>query len=83
MITEYLPELVYGANDGIVTTLAIVAGVFCAQLSSQVVLILGFANLLADGISMGASNVLSERSNRRRTGRDCGPHHATGSSSRC
>ncbi len=61
-IRTYLPELIYGANDGVVTTLAIMAGVFGAQLSAQVVLILGFANLLADGLSMGASNVLSERS---------------------
>lgn len=61
-IRAYLPELIYGANDGIVTTLAVVAGVFGAQLSSQIILILGFANLLADGFSMGASDVLSERS---------------------
>ena len=62
IIRTYLPELIHGANDGVVTTLAIVAGVFGAQLLAQVVLILGFANLLADGFSMGASNVLSERS---------------------
>lgn len=62
---RYLPELVYGANDGIVTTLAVVAGVVGAQLSTEIILILGFANLLADGISMGASDVLSERSKPR------------------
>ncbi len=61
-IRAYLPELIYGANDGIVTTLAVVAGVTGAQLSTQVILILGFANLFADGASMGASNILSERS---------------------
>ncbi len=58
----YLPELVYGANDGVVTTLAVVSGVTGAQLSPTIILILGFANLFADGVSMGASNVLSERS---------------------
>ncbi|MGJ3261637.1 MAG: VIT1/CCC1 transporter family protein [Salinarimonas sp.] len=58
----YLPELVYGANDGVVTTLAVVSGVTGAQLSTNVILILGFANLFADGVSMGASNVLSVRS---------------------
>lgn len=57
-----LPELVYGANDGVVTTLAIVAGVEGANLATHIVLILGFANLFADGISMGASNLLSQRS---------------------
>lgn len=62
-IRSLLPELIYGANDGIVTTLAIVSGVVGAQLSTTVILILGFANLLADGVSMGASNVLSQRSN--------------------
>ena len=59
---KYLPDLIYGANDGIVTTLAIVSGVVGAALSTTVILILGFANLLADGLSMAASNVLSRRS---------------------
>ena len=60
---HYLPDLVYGANDGIITTFAIVSGVVGAALSETVILILGFANLLADGFSMGASNYLARRSN--------------------
>jgi VIT1/CCC1 family predicted Fe2+/Mn2+ transporter len=59
---HYLPDLVYGANDGIVTTFAVVCGVVGADLSTRVILILGFANLVADGFSMGASNFLSRRS---------------------
>jgi VIT1/CCC1 family predicted Fe2+/Mn2+ transporter len=59
---KYLPDFIYGANDGVVTTLAVVSGVVGASLSTTVILILGFANLLADGLSMGASNVLSRRS---------------------
>jgi VIT1/CCC1 family predicted Fe2+/Mn2+ transporter len=59
---KYLPDLVYGANDGVVTTLAVVSGSVGASLSTRVILILGFANLLADGFSMGASNVLARRS---------------------
>lgn len=59
---HYLPDLVYGANDGIITTFAVVCGVVGAGLSEQVILILGFANLVADGFSMGASNFLSRRS---------------------
>lgn len=59
---HYLPDLVYGANDGIITTFAVVAGVEGAQLPTVVVLILGVANLLADGFSMGASDFLSIRS---------------------
>jgi len=62
LVRKYLPDLIYGANDGIVTTLAVIAGVVGASLSNQVILILGFANLLADGFSMGASNVLARRS---------------------
>ncbi len=60
----YLKDFVYGANDGIITTFAVVAGVAGANLSSQVVLILGFASLLADGFSMAMSNYLGEKSNR-------------------
>lgn len=59
---HYLKDLVYGANDGIITTFAVVAGVAGAQLEARIVLILGFANLLADGFSMGASSFLSIRS---------------------
>lgn len=59
---HYLKDLVYGANDGIITTFAVVSGVAGAQLDPRIVLILGFANLLADGFSMGASNFLSIRS---------------------
>ena len=59
---HYLKDLVYGANDGIITTFAVVAGVAGARLEPRIVLILGFANLLADGFSMGASNFLSIRS---------------------
>lgn len=59
---HYLKDLIYGANDGIVTTFAVVAGVVGAGLSTRTILILGFANLVADGFSMGASNFLSIRS---------------------
>jgi VIT1/CCC1 family predicted Fe2+/Mn2+ transporter len=61
-IGKYLPDLILGANDGIITTLAVVSGVVGAALSPTVIVILGFVNLVADGFSMGASNVLSRRS---------------------
>jgi vacuolar iron transporter family protein len=57
----YIGNFVYGANDGIVTTFAVVAGVAGAALSPGVIVILGIANLLADGFSMGASNFLAVR----------------------
>jgi VIT1/CCC1 family predicted Fe2+/Mn2+ transporter len=53
---NYLRDWVYGGIDGAVTTFAIVAGVVGAALSTKVILILGLANLLADGFSMAASN---------------------------
>ena len=53
------PDLVYGANDGIITTFAVVSGVVGASLSNTVIVVLGFANLVADGFSMGASNYLA------------------------
>jgi vacuolar iron transporter family protein len=59
---KYLPEFVYGGIDGAITTFAIVAGVIGASLSSVIILILGFANLFADGFSMAASNYLSTKS---------------------
>jgi vacuolar iron transporter family protein len=59
---HYVRELVYGANDGIITTFAVVAGVAGGGLSAQVVLICGVANLLADGLSMAVGNYLSIRS---------------------
>jgi VIT1/CCC1 family predicted Fe2+/Mn2+ transporter len=59
---HYVREIVYGANDGIITTFAVVAGVTGGGLSAQVVLICGVANLLADGLSMAAGNYLSIRS---------------------
>lgn len=58
----YIHDIVYGANDGIVTTFAVVAGVTGADLASSVVVILGFANVFADAISMGLGNFLSGKS---------------------
>jgi VIT1/CCC1 family predicted Fe2+/Mn2+ transporter len=59
-----LGDAVLGATDGIVTTFAVVAGSAGGQLSTNVVIVLGFANLLADGFSMAVSNYLSTRSRR-------------------
>ena len=59
---RYLAEVIYGANDGIVTTFAVVSGVAGAALNPSIVLVLGAANLFADGFSMGMSNYLSRRS---------------------
>lgn len=59
---EYVADVVFGANDGIITTFAVVAGAAGASLSPLVVIILGFANLLGDGASMGLGNYLGKKS---------------------
>jgi vacuolar iron transporter family protein len=58
---SYLRDFVYGAIDGTVTTFAVVAGVEGASLAASVVIILGVANLGADGFSMAVSNFLGTR----------------------
>jgi vacuolar iron transporter family protein len=59
---KYIGDFVYGANDGIITTFAVVSGATGAFISPGIIIILGLANLIADGISMGVSNYLSTRS---------------------
>lgn len=59
---HHIGDLVFGANDGIVTTFAVVSGVTGAELSARVAIILGIANLLADGFAMGAGSYLGARS---------------------
>ena len=53
---SYLRDWVYGGIDGAVTTFAIVSGVVGANLSTGIILVLGAANIVADGFSMAASN---------------------------
>ena len=66
-VQEFLKQIVYGGNDGIVTTFAIVAGFAGAQadgaaeIGALAVLVFGLANLFADGVSMGLGEFLSLR----------------------
>lgn len=53
---SYLRDWIYGGIDGAVTTFAIVCGVVGANFSTSVILVLGAANIVADGFSMAASN---------------------------
>jgi VIT1/CCC1 family predicted Fe2+/Mn2+ transporter len=59
---SYLRDAILGGIDGCVTTFAVEAGAVGAQFSPVVVVILGFANLLADGFSMAASNYMGAKS---------------------
>lgn len=60
----HIKDVVYGANDGVITTFAVIAGVAGAHLDSTVVLLIGAANLLADGFSMAVSSYLGSVSER-------------------
>ena len=62
---HYIRDLVYGANDGIITTFAVVSGATGGALSYMAVLVIGAANLAADGMSMGVGNLLSIRTHER------------------
>ena len=62
---HYIRDLVYGANDGLITTFAVVGGVTGGALSHTAVLVIGCANLAADGMSMGIGNLLAIRAHER------------------
>lgn len=61
---EFIKNIIFGGLDGIITTFAIVAGVYGASYPSEVVLVLGFANLLADAVSMAVGEYLSSKAER-------------------
>ncbi len=64
-LRDYLGAFVYGGMDGSVTTFAVVAGSAGAGLDTSVVLILGFANLFADGFAMSVGAYLSAKTDRQ------------------
>lgn len=57
----HFEDFIYGSFDGSVTTFAVVVGAIGASLSPMIVLILGFANLFADGFAMSAGNYQATR----------------------
>ncbi|RAP31599.1 GMP synthase [Candidatus Marinamargulisbacteria bacterium SCGC AG-343-D04] len=70
--STYIKEIVYGGNDGIVTTFAVIAGFSGANIGSEslnlsivIVLLFGLANLIADGAAMGLGNFLAIRSSQK------------------
>jgi len=62
---HYIRDVVYGASDGIITTFAVVSGVAGGALSATAVLVVGAANLAADGVSMGVGNFQAIRAHER------------------
>lgn len=67
-VGHYLRDIVYGASDGVITTTAVIAGAAGASFEARVGVVLGLANLVADGLSMGASNYLGLKSELEQTG---------------
>jgi len=63
-LSRYMGELVYGGIDGSVTTFAVVSAAVGAGLSTAVILILGLANLIADGFAMSVGAYLSKKTER-------------------
>lgn len=77
--STHISSIIYGANDGIITTFAIIASAAGASLGNTTIIILGLANLLADGFSMGSSSYLSKKSEhdvekKRGAGAELDPH---------
>lgn len=66
---SYLGDAVLGGIDGCVTTFAVVAGVSGAGFPAGVAIVLGLANLLADGFSMAAGNYQAGKTERERVAR--------------
>ena len=65
-----IENFVYGAIDGAVTTFAVVAAVVGALLSPSIIVILGFANLFADGFSMAIGNYLAVKTHNEYVARE-------------
>mmetsp|Transcript_37922 Transcript_37922/g.77391 ORF Transcript_37922/g.77391 Transcript_37922/m.77391 type:complete len:296 (-) Transcript_37922:396-1283(-) len=57
----FLKPIIFGGLDGILTSFAIVAGAAGGNLSTPVILILGFSNIFADALSMGVGEFLSSK----------------------
>jgi len=60
-------DLIFGANDGLVSIFALVAGVYGAVTDSKLILITGVAGAIAGTISMGAGAYLSAKSEKEVT----------------
>jgi vacuolar iron transporter family protein len=59
---SYLRDFIYGGIDGSITTFALVSGIVGAELAPKAIIILGIANLAADGFSMAVSNFMGTKS---------------------
>ena len=63
-VGEFLRDLIFGLNDGVVSNFSLISGVAGADVSHRVVLLAGVAGLLAGAVSMAAGAYLSVKSHR-------------------
>jgi len=59
--SDYVKSIVFGGLDGIITTFSTIASSVGGNLSIEAVITLGFANLIADAISMGVGDFISSK----------------------
>jgi len=57
---EHIKSGVFGAIDGIITTFSVVSGSVGGSLGTNVILILGFSNLISDGLAMGLGDFIKQ-----------------------
>lgn len=77
LLGRHIKDVVYGANDGIITTFAVVSSVEGANLGTFVLLAIGFASLFADGFSMAASDFLASKAEAARVLNEHGADHVS------
>lgn len=70
LLKRHIRDVVYGANDGIITTFAVVSSVEGAKLGTTAILVVGFASLFADGFSMASSDFLASKAEAARKKND-------------
>ena len=66
MLEKYVRSIVYGGVDGIITIFSLISGVTGAKLNTKIIIILGVSTLLADAVSMGVSDYLSIKANKKK-----------------
>ncbi len=61
-VGKFLRHAIFGMNDGLVSTLALMAGLVGAAMGKEVILIAGFAEMMAGAISMSLGTYISTKS---------------------
>ena len=59
--SDFIKSIIYGGLDGIITTFSVICSAYASSLTPHIILVMGVANVLADGISMGHGDYFSEK----------------------